>query len=326
MKNDLFYRDFQLERGLLDEKARSAPVVFSSENPVKRWFGSEILLHGERNVDMKRIRSVGAALLNHNPNTIIGTVSNARVEDKKGKSTIVFDDDDEGNRAMGKVKSGSLRGVSVGYRIIKFREIQREEEWTDKESGRSFKGPAMVATRWEPVEISLTPVPADTASKVGRDLSRSLDGIQIERSTQKQEKEPMEKTEVQKMIDDALRGLEIPKTEDIVGAVRAAIQEDAKPKLAMPVERAQEVASQAAAVSEECQREIQGMVLHGKTENECLREINKALAARVDGGDAPPAGGGNFQGSRGQGKVDFEKIDDDEFAEKLRNLDDLSVE
>ena len=320
-EESFFYRSYQLDRGLVDEESRSVGVTFSSENPVMRWFGNEILLHGENNVDLKRLRDIGAALLNHNPDSIVGPVSGVSIEDRKGKATIGFDDDDEGNRAMGKVKSGSLRGISVGYRVDTYQRLIEGEKWEDPDTGRGYRGPAYIATRWEPVEISLTPIPADAKSKVGRELARSFDGINI-RSTQTREGEEMEKQDIINLIDEKIRGLKIPTMEDIVSGVRTALKEDQKPKLGMDVERGIELASQAGAVSPECQNEIRGMVLGGKTESECLRKINETLMKRTDAGNTPPAGGGDFNEER---SADFEKMNDDEFADQLRNLDDYSV-
>ena len=42
MNKDLFYRSFELDRGLVDEETRSVPLSFSSEEPVNRWFGKEM--------------------------------------------------------------------------------------------------------------------------------------------------------------------------------------------------------------------------------------------------------------------------------------------
>lgn len=179
MKEDLFYRSFELDRKLVDEKNRTVPVSFSSEKPVKRWFGDEYLLHSKGAVDLSRLKQMGTVLLNHDPSRIVGPLTGAKIEDSRGVAVAGFDDDEIGNMAIGKVKSGSLRGVSVGYRVIKFRDVMRDEEY-ELPDGRKIKGPAMVATRWVPFEVTLTPIPADSSVGVGRALTRSLDGIQIE--------------------------------------------------------------------------------------------------------------------------------------------------
>ena len=173
---DLFYRSFELDRATLNKEERSVALAFSSETPVERWFGKEILLHGAKNVDLTRLKTMGSALMNHDPGVILGRITSPRIEDKRGQATLVFDDDEDGNKAMSKVESGSLRGVSVGYMVQKFREVQEDESYD------GIEGPAYIATRWMPYEVSLTPIPSDSSVGVGRDLTRSLDGIDIVRS------------------------------------------------------------------------------------------------------------------------------------------------
>jgi len=185
MKN-LFYRS-----GTLDFRAtanREVELSFSSEAPVSRWFGDEILLHGPDNVDLSRLQSVGSLIYGHNPHdlkNIVGAISKAWLAERRGKATVVFDDDESGNSAMVKVKSGSLKGVSVGYQINEAIELQDEDTWTDPGTGRTYDKPGMIATKWTPYEISLTPIPADPSVGIGRDLTRSLDGIQINTTNQR---------------------------------------------------------------------------------------------------------------------------------------------
>ena len=62
---------------------------FSSESPVKRYFGDEILDHDERSIDMSRLNGNAAPLLfNHDPNIVLGKVQKAWVENRRGKATI----------------------------------------------------------------------------------------------------------------------------------------------------------------------------------------------------------------------------------------------
>lgn len=174
--DNMFYRSFGLDRQAVDEEKRTVQLVFSTETPVERWMGAEILLHGPKNVDLSRLKKSGSGLFNHNPDKIIGPLSGVSVSDFRGVAVLGFDDDEIGNMAFGKVKSGSLRGVSVGYMIDEAVRV-REKESYEARPGLMIKGPALIATRWTPGEITLTPVPADINSGVGR--SRSLDGIRI---------------------------------------------------------------------------------------------------------------------------------------------------
>ena len=62
---------------------------FSSEQPVTRYFGEEVLDHNERSVDLTRLNGNAAPLLfNHDPNIVLGKVSKAWVENKRGMASI----------------------------------------------------------------------------------------------------------------------------------------------------------------------------------------------------------------------------------------------
>lgn len=157
-----------------DMQSRTVSLTFSSEAPAQRWYGAEVLLHGAENVVMSRLQSMGSVLMNHDADQIVGRVVGAEVgADRRGHATIEMDDDDEGRKALGKIRSGSLRGVSVAYWIIAGREVPKGA--IDEETKTA--GPALIATRWEPLEISLTPVPMDATVGVGRAAERRLETL-----------------------------------------------------------------------------------------------------------------------------------------------------
>ena len=57
---------------------------FSSETPVTRYFGDEVLDHGRDAVDLSRLNG-GAAplLLNHDPDRVLGIVERAWIDEKR---------------------------------------------------------------------------------------------------------------------------------------------------------------------------------------------------------------------------------------------------
>lgn len=306
MNQNLFYREFEIERSTLNVDERSVEVSFSSELPVRRWFGAEILLHGEGNVNLSRLRSMGSALLNHNPDRIVGRVTSPSIQDKRGKATIVFDDDEDGEKAMRKVDSGSLRGVSVGYAIEKYREVRRDEEW------EGIKGPAYVATRWTPYEISLTPIPADHTVGVGRDATRSLDGIEIERSQER--KVEMTPEEVRKIIEEERE----KSTKVVADMVRAQLAEDNKPKMRVTPEEFNDLLSRATAISPAAVVEFSKMVAEGTD----ARSIEKKLFDLATGKtDARDAGGPAAEPGKPEDKQmpALKDIDDATFIRGLTN-------
>ncbi|MFH1488502.1 MAG: HK97 family phage prohead protease [Pseudomonadota bacterium] len=316
-QKELLYRGAGLDRAAVDEKERAVDLSFSSEVPVKRYFwelgqADEILLHGSDNVDLARLKAMGVGLMNHNPNILVGPLSDVRIEGKTGRARLGFDDDADGNRALGKVRSGSLKGVSVGYSVQKYRKIEKDEEW------EGIQGPAMVATRWTPYEISLTPIPADASVGVGRDLSRSLEGIEIESTTSNKEGSEMNREEITQLFEElfAQRG-KAPTVEEIVNAVREKMGEDSKPRMNITVEQFQDLTARAAAVNDDLFKKITNEALTGKTEAQLLRMINDAMVAGHDAHDT----GGHDRDKKSKDKPygKISDIPDDVFARSLKS-------
>lgn len=321
MNRNLFYRSFEIERAALDKESRSVQVSFSSETPVRRWYGNEYLLHGDGNVNLSRLRSMGSALMNHNPEVIVGRVSEAKIDGKRGIATIIFDDDDDGNRAMRKVESGSLRGVSVGYGIEKYREVREGEEW------EGIKGPAYIAMRWTPYEISLTPIPADHTVGVGRDATRSLDGIEIERSSEQKEQNEMTLEELKAQIDkereESARQIKALQDQisNLPNELRRQAEEDAKPKVRVTPDEYSDLLSRANAVSPAAVIEFAKMVGEGQD----ARAIEKKLFdlatgttdARGSGGTPPLPGKGGEQAKTQPRSI--KDMDDETFIRGLTN-------
>jgi HK97 family phage prohead protease len=151
----------------VDEESRKVSVSFSSEQPVSRWWGPEILQHDDGSINLDRINQIGVALFNHDRNYVIGRIENASLDaaEKRCYADIIFDDDPDADKIYLKVKSGTLKGVSVGYSVDVWEEVVTNKTSTN---GR-FQGPCYIATRWTPYEISIVSVPADETVGVGRD-------------------------------------------------------------------------------------------------------------------------------------------------------------
>lgn len=160
-------RELAARADAVNDAERTAELTFSSETPYKRWFGPEILDHSEGSVDLTRLQEIGVLLFNHEPDHPIGRVEKVWIgDDSRGHALVKFDTDEESDRIFKKVSGGSLRGVSVGYRIKEYTQLKEGETSKD---GR-FKGPAVIVSQWEPLEISIVSVPADAGVGVGRSI------------------------------------------------------------------------------------------------------------------------------------------------------------
>ena len=136
---------------------RSFEFPFSSEYPVARYFGNEVLSHEGEAADLARLNDGAPLLFNHNPDKVVGVVERAWIDGKKkrGYVKVRFSRNSFAKEVMADVKDGVLRGVSFGYAINKM-----------EERGENF-----VATEWSPYEVSVVSIPADPSVGVGRSLA-----------------------------------------------------------------------------------------------------------------------------------------------------------
>lgn len=164
-KNGTMFREMMLNRAQIKDD-RTVELSFSSETPYERWFGNEILSHDPGAVDLSRLQDIGVLLFNHNSNMPIGQVVSVELDEasRKCKATVRFDTDEAAETIYQKVQSGTLKGVSVGYRVAVWEEVGANAMSTN---GR-FTGPCSVAVKWMPYEISIVSVPADANVGVGR--------------------------------------------------------------------------------------------------------------------------------------------------------------
>jgi HK97 family phage major capsid protein/HK97 family phage prohead protease len=136
---------------------RTYEFPFSSEFPVSRYFGNEILSHESDAADLSRLNDGAPLLFNHNPDRVIGVVERAYIDGDKrrGYARVRFSRNAFAQEILSDVKDGVLRNVSFGYSIDKMEE----------RNGGDF-----VATSWSPYEVSVVSIPADSSVGIGRSL------------------------------------------------------------------------------------------------------------------------------------------------------------
>lgn len=178
-----FTRSAELKIEGVNEKDRTAILSFSSEYPVMQYGMPEILCHDAGCVKLDRLREVGTLLYDHKTSIdcVLGPIMRAWVEknEQRCKVKVRFDEDDDVEKVWRKVVNGTLRGTSFRGRVLEVEVLNRGE--TSK-NGR-FKGPATIVTQWEPIEVTITPIPADPSVGVGRseDSEGLLDPLRLSR-------------------------------------------------------------------------------------------------------------------------------------------------
>lgn len=159
-------RSCNMDVRAVEGNERRFVISFSSEDPYQRWWGVEILSHADGAVDLTRLNEIGVVLFNHDRDYVAGKIIRAWIENGRGCAEIEFDTDKDAEIIFQKVSSGTLKGVSVGYRVDTWEEVAPGAKSSD---GR-FDGPCDIATKWMPLEVSIVSVPADATVGVGREL------------------------------------------------------------------------------------------------------------------------------------------------------------
>jgi len=171
------HRNLDIKSGNIDEEARTVEVSFSSEEPVERYFGTEILDHNPSSVDLTRLNT-GAAVLEDHQGSQIGKVIGAKIENGRGMAKLLFSKVGRGAEVFQDIVDGIRENISFGYQLM---DLTREADY-EEPTYRSFN--------WMPFEISVVGTPADTTIGIGRskdvvkeieveDSFRTLDGKEI---------------------------------------------------------------------------------------------------------------------------------------------------
>lgn len=153
---------------------RIVELAFSSEAPYSRIYTDqngdpvelkEILVHDKDAVDLDVLNDKASLLFNHEFDNHIGVVvpGSARIdEDGVGRALVKFSQVGQlANETYDKVKEGTMSKVSVGYTVL--------------EGHADFSKGVYYVTRWQPYEISIVSVPADSSVGVGRSLNTITD-------------------------------------------------------------------------------------------------------------------------------------------------------
>lgn len=153
---------------------RIVELAFSSEAPYFRIYTDqngdpvelkEILVHDKDAVDLDVLNDKASLLFNHEFDNHIGVVvpGSARIdEDGVGRALVKFSQVGQlANETYDKVKEGTMSKVSVGYTVL--------------EGHADFSKGVYFVTKWQPYEISIVSVPADSSVGVGRSLNTITD-------------------------------------------------------------------------------------------------------------------------------------------------------
>ena len=148
-------------QGLRVEESTDTGLTFSfsSEAPVERWWGREVLMHDDGAMDLARMNDGGPWLWNHNRDVVLGVAEKAwlgsdrRLYVKTKWSPNTTEKGTEEYKRRQDIEAGIVRNVSFAYEINDVREAQNGD---------------MQVVKWNVLEVSSVSVPADQTVGLGR--------------------------------------------------------------------------------------------------------------------------------------------------------------
>lgn len=156
------HRDIKFKRDAIDVENRTVELAFSSEEPIERYFGMEILSHAAGAIRLDRLKDGGPVLVDHDTSDVVGVIESVSVDsDRVGRAVVRFGKSARANEIFQDVVDGIRTKVSVGY-LVHAMELDSKDD-----GGETYR-----ITDWEPLEISIVSVPADATVGVGRSAER----------------------------------------------------------------------------------------------------------------------------------------------------------
>jgi HK97 family phage major capsid protein len=238
------------------QRANDDPEViefsFSSEEPVERYFGMEVLSHKSGAMNMARLNS-GAApwLWNHNPDVVLGGVEKAwQGNDGRGYvrtrwSPNTKSEGSEEWKVRQNWEAGIIRNVSFMYSIDAPLDLKSRE------------GVALV-TAFTPMEVSTVSIPADATVGQGRAIGETAAPAADQTQPPIESMEPtidIEAVKAQAAADERSR------VSSITGLCRTYAADDL----------------------------AQGLIERGATESDAMKEVLAAIGKRASQPAAPKA-------------------------------------
>ena len=160
-------RAMALEIAPVDKDKRTVRMAISSEEPVMRSFGMEVLEHSEEAMDLSFLKSGRAPLLlDHDPEKQVGVIESVSLDGsaRRLRATVRFGKGALAREAFDDVTDGIKANVSIGYSVQKM-------ERKDKDT--------YVVKKFRIHEASLVSIPADVTVGVGRSSEASQQPIII---------------------------------------------------------------------------------------------------------------------------------------------------
>ncbi|ATQ56549.1 phage major capsid protein [Paracoccus yeei] len=148
-------RSLEITPSSYDDDAGTIEIVYSAGARVDRGYYLEDLVVSEDAIETSRLDAGAVHLIrDHMPfGDPVGRIISHRVEDGKAIAVVKLSSGDANASTVSDIKSGVVRFVSVGYVPL------------ETEVDESGDVTVITVRRWMPIEISLTPIPADIGAQ-----------------------------------------------------------------------------------------------------------------------------------------------------------------
>jgi len=157
-KAEVVRRANDMQAEAVDDRRVSMSV--SSENPVERQFGQEVIVHSENTLDLSFARSGNMPLLkDHDPEQQIGVIESVTLDSsaRRLRATARFGRSALAEEIYRDVIDGIRSNVSIGYRV---RKMERDADRAD----------LYRVTDAELLEVSIVSLPADQSVGTNRSI------------------------------------------------------------------------------------------------------------------------------------------------------------
>lgn len=159
-----------LTRKLVDLEVRSDPerivATLSTEEPVDRHFGKEVLVHSESSIDMARAVEGLPLLWAHHPEQIVGRVENVRLSNKRLRGELRPGNTTFAKEVWEDIRAKVVTDLSIGYTV--------------DDTSAKREGDVVRFFRWMPYEVSALAIGADRNAKIGRGADLKLENHSME--------------------------------------------------------------------------------------------------------------------------------------------------
>tara|TARA_B100001250_G_C19815060_1_gene797848 strand:- start:326 stop:2245 length:1920 start_codon:yes stop_codon:yes gene_type:complete len=153
---------FPLEFKRDESDSRTINMSISSESPVMRSFGLEVLSHRNDDINLNRLNNKAPLLLNHDAERQIGVIENTSLDESRGRlnASVRFGRSALAQEVYDDIIDGIRSQVSIGYSIDKLDRVDSDDYEED-----------VFRASFTPHEVSIVSMAADQTVGIGRSLS-----------------------------------------------------------------------------------------------------------------------------------------------------------